>query len=270
MKKIFFLSIVLGLVTLNAFELEVDIGAGSHYSGANGDLVYTKEFWKDSSAKIEHENTPGFYTWMEFTSDQELWPKLRIEVSSLDTVGESYIHIDSTDTINTVINAIEGALPVNINDTYYDSRLILNTYEGFAYYEYFEESAFPTFGIGLGLKKFEFVYSATIIDGLEFTDNGGDTIPMFFFKSRYETDKESDGAQLSFEADGKLYVFGDSNIYDYLVKADFMMPYNKTTDIGIELGYKNTFYDIKGDDINTVGGNMTTSGVYFGVVGHFR
>jgi len=270
MKKIIILLSLLFCLSVNALELEVDIGSGYHYSGANGELVYTKEFWKDSTARIDHANSATFYTWAEFSSDQEYWPKLRVELTSLDTKGRSFIHIDSTDTINDLIDAIEGQLPVNINNTYYDSRLTLNTYEGYLYYEYFEKSNLPTLGFGLGLKKFDFAYSATIIEGLDFTDNGGDTVPLLFFKSRYELDKESDGTQLSFEANGKLFVFGDSNIYDYFLKLDFMMNYNKTTDIGIELGYKETFYDIKGGDIDTVGGTMQTSGLFLGVVGHFR
>ena len=270
MKKVIVLLSLFSFVFLQAIELEVDIGAGYHYSGANGDLVYTKEFWKDSTAIIEHENSATFYTWAEFSSDQRHWPKLRVELSSLETEGRSFIHIDSTDTINTLVDAIEGTLPININNTYYDSRLVLNTYEGYLYYEYFEKSDLPTLGFGLGLKKFDFAYTATIVDGLEFTDNGGDTVPLLFFKSRYELDKETDGTQLSFEADGKLFIFGVSNIYDYLLKLDFMMKYNETTDLGVEIGYKETFYDIKGGDIDTVGGNMQTSGLFFGVVGHFR
>lgn len=256
---------------MNAFELEVDVGVGSHYSGANGNLIYIKEFWKDSSAKIEHENEATFYTWAEFSSDQKYFPKLRVEYASLNTKGRSLIHINSTPEINALINAIEDKVPlITINNIYYDSSLVLNTYEGYLYYEYFQESEFPTIGLGIGLKKFDFSYSATIIEGLEFTDNGGDTAPLLFFKSRYELDKESDGAQLSFEVNGKVFVFGDSDIYDYYLKLDFIMPYNKTTDIGMELGYKETFYDIKGGDITTVGGTMTTSGIFFGFVGHFK
>lgn len=269
MKKVIFLLSIFSFLSLQAFELEVDMGAGYHYSGASGDLVYTKEFWKDSTARIEHDSRATFYTWAEFSSDQQYWPNLRVELSSLDTEGRSFIHIDSTDTINTIIDALETPF-ASINNTFYDSRLVLNTYEGYLYYEYFEKSELPTVGFGLGLKKFDFAYSATIVDGLEFTDNGGDTVPLLFFKSRYELDKETDGTQLSFEADGKLFVFGDSNIYDYLLKLDFMMQYNQTTDLGVEIGYKETFYDIKGGDIDTVGGNMQTSGLFFGVVGHFR
>ena len=270
MKKIIvLLSLFFGL-SLNALELEVDVGAGYHYSGANGELVYTKEFWKDSTARIEHANSATFYTWAEFSSDQDYWPKLRVELTSLDTKGRSFIHIDSTNTINSLINAIEGQLPVNINNTYYDSRLTLNTYEGYLYYEYFEKSDLPTLGFGLGLKKFDFAYSATIIEGLEFTDNGGDIIPLLFFKSRYLFDDKGNGSSLSFEVDGKWYVFGDSTVYEYLVKTDFMMKYNDDTNIGLEFGWKQSLIDIKGSDIDTVGGHMGTAGAYLGLVAHFK
>ena len=269
MKKIV-VFILLGLLGVYALELEIDMGGGSYYTGANGKLVYTKDFWKDSSAKIEHENSATFYVWTEFTTDKSMWPKLRVEFAQMETQGRSFVHISSTPEINSLISAIEGNLPVHINDTYYDSRLIENTYEAFLYYEYFQKSDYPSIGFGAGMKNFDFIYRATIIDGLEFTDNGGDTIPMLYFKSRYELGEDGDEEKLSLEADAKVYVFGESNIYDYVVKTDFLMKYNETTDLGVELGYKKTVFDIKGADVETVGGDMTTSGVFFGVVGHFR
>lgn len=262
--------VLFGFLSLNAFEMNINMGAGYYYTGANGNLIYTKDFWKSSSAKIKHASSATFYTWAEIETDQHLWPKLRVEFNNMQTQGESLIHISSTPEINALISGIESNLPVRINNTYYDSSLVENTIDAYLYYEFFQETEYPSVGFGVGVKNFDFTYRATIIDGLEFTDNGGDTIPMLYLKSRYTLDKEDDGEQFSLELNAKAYVFGESNIYDYTLKVDFLMPYNATTDLGLELGYKETVFDIKGSDIKTVGGDMTTSGVFFGVVGHFR
>jgi len=271
MKQLVWLYAFFGFLSLNALELEIDMGAGSYYTATKGKLIYQKEFWKNSSAAIDHKSTATFYTWAEFKSNHTNLPKLRVEFGHLSTEGKSFIHIDSTDAINTLISAIEGSSSlITINNKNYDSSLVENTYEAYLYYEFFEESDVPSIGFGAGVKNFDFAYRATLIEGLEFTDNGGETIPLIFLKSRYELDKEDDGMQLAFEVDGKYYIFGDSNIYDYQVKVDFMMVYNKDTDLGIEFGYKNTLIDIKGSDIDTVGGDMQTSGVFVGLVGHFR
>ena len=277
MKRIVLFLSCLSVFSLSAFELDIDMGGGAQYTGAEGNLVYAKDTWKGSSAKIDHESSVNFYTWVNLETDQAYWPKMRLEYSHIKTEGTSNMSVNSGNIlIDTAIDLLNDKLieiGIDLKDLTRNSRLDQSTYEAFLYYEYFEDTSFPTFGVGLGAKMFDFAYSATIIDGvdgLEFTDNGGETVPLLFFKSRYELDKEDDSAQLSFEATGKVYLFGDSTIYDYMVKTDFMMQYNETTDIGFELGYKASFYDIKGSDINTVGGDMSNSGIYVGLVGHFR
>lgn len=262
---------LLGSLALSALELEIDAGAGLHFAGANGNLIYQKETWKNSSAVIEHGATTNFYAWSEINSDIKYAPTLRLEISRNSTLGRSLVHIDAGDIINNIIDYIEQKVPlVTINDTYYDSRLVMNTYEAFAYYEYFKESGYPTLGVGAGVKVFEFDYSATIIDGLEFNDNGGDSVPMLFMKSRYEILDKDEELQVGIQGDGKLLVLADSNIYDYVIKMDMMMQYNATTDLGLEFGYRDTYFNIKGGDVAKVGGTMDNSGVFIGVVGHFR
>jgi len=274
MKKIILLLSCLSLLSLSAFELKIDAGSGIQYTGADGKLVYAKDIWEGSSAGINHASSTNFYMWTDISSDQAYWPKMRLEYSHIKTEGSSKINVQSGDAnIQALISAIDSqlsAIGLSLNSLSLDSHLTQSTYEGYLYYEYFEKSNYPTLGFGLGAKMFDFTYRATIVDGLEFTDNGQETVPLLFFKSRYELEKEEDDAQLSFEVGAKVYVFGDSTIYDYLAKTDFMMKYNETTDLGLELGYKVSVYDIKGSDIDSVGGNMNNSGVFVGLVGHFR
>lgn len=190
----------------------------------------------------------------------------------MSTSGSSLIHINSTPAVNTLIEAIEDNLGglVKINNTFYDSRLVQNNYEAYLYYEYFEKSDYPSLGLGIGVKKFDFSYNATLIYGLEFTDNGGDTIPLIYARSRYNIFTESDATALNFEVNAKVFIFGDSDIYDYFLKFEYMILYNSQTNIGLEFGYKETYIDIKGEEIDTVGGNMKTKGVFVGLVGYFR
>jgi len=271
MKKIVLLVSLLSFFSLHALELQIDVGGGLHFAGANGNLIYQKETWKGSSAVIDHGATTNFYAWTEINSDIKYAPTIRMEISRNSTLGQSLVHIDAGQTINSIIDYIEQQIPlVTINDTYYDSRLVMNTYEAFAYYEYFKESGYPTLGLGLGVKKFEFDYSATIIDGLEFNDNGGDTVPMIFLKSRYELLDKDEELQIAVQGNLKLLVLADSDIYDYVMKMDMMMQYNETTDLGLEFGYRETYFNIKGGDVANVGGTMDNAGVFVGFVGHFR
>ena len=271
MKKIVLLVSFLSFISLYAVELEIDVGGGLHFAGANGKLIYQKETWKGSTADIDHGTSTNFYAWTEINSDIKYAPTLRMEISRNSTIGSSFVHIDAGQVINNIISYIEQQIPlVKINNKDYDSRLVMNTYEAFAYYEYFKKSGYPTVGVGAGVKVFEFDYSATIIDGLEFNDNGGDSVPMVFLKSRYELMDKDEELQVGVQGDLKMLVFADSNIYDYVVKMDMMMKYNETTDLGLEFGYRDTYFNIKGADIAKVGGSMNNAGVFVGFVGHFR
>lgn len=261
---------LLGALSVSAFELEVDMAVGTHYSDASGTLIYRKDFWENSSGVINHDTETNFYSWLELRSDNSYLPTLRLDVTKVKTIGQSFVHIESNEYIDKAIEFIEDNTPIDISDKLYNSRLTQNTYEATLYYEFYKKRAFPSIGIGLGVKKFDFDYSATIIDGLEFNDNGDGVVPLLYLKSRYEiVSGAEDSEVISLEFAGKGY-FGDSTIYDYYGKVEFLMPYNKTSDLGFELGYKLSYYDIQGEDIVNVGGDMQNQGIYFGFVGHFR
>ena len=264
------LFLILLQTCLWSIELSVDVGGGMQHSPAKGKLIYKKEFWKDSFGAIDHAAKANFYGWIDISSNNAYLPKMRFEIFQAQTEGKSFIHISANDTLNGLIEAIESKLPVTLNDTEYLSRLQMSTYETILYYEYFEGTSWPTLGLGLDLKTFDFNYAVTIIDGLDFNDHGGDTVPMLFFKSSYERSDPKKMQKLALEASAKIYVFGDSDIYDYSLKAEMTVRYNENTFLGIEAGYKVSYFNIKGDDIAKVGGTMDTSGAFVGFVGHFK
>ena len=263
-----FISTVASL--LLGFELEIETSIGSLYSPAKGKVVYQKESWKDSYGAIDQQYNPNFYGWIECKSDNTLLPKFAFSFIDSRTEGESLIHIVSaSDLLNDIITTLDQKLPITINDTDYASRLSMQTYDFLLYYEFFEKSVWPSIGIGLDLKKFDFDYAVTIIDGLEFNDHGDGLVPMLYLKTRWDI-KSNKKNRLSLQLDGKQYVTGPSKIYDYSAKLDMMIRYNDDTMLGVEMGYRASYFNIRGSDIDKVGGEMDTSGVFVGFRGSFK
>lgn len=254
---------------LFCLDLEIKTSLGTQYAPAEGKVVYAKEFWKNSSGDIDHESSPNLYGWIECETDITLLPKFAFSFSNAHTQGNSFIHISANDLVNGIIDALEQNLPVTINDTEYTSRLLMQTYDFLLYYEFFEHSGWPTLGIGIDVKKFNFDYAVTIIDGLNFNDHGDGTVPMLYLKTHWDI-RNNQKHKLSLELDGKQYVTGPSTIYDYRAKIEVMMHYNDTTMLGIELGYRANYFNIKGSDIVNLDGDMDTSGVYIGFRGDFK
>lgn len=166
MKKIIAILFLFFVITsVNAIEVEIDMGVGTQFSGAKGTLVYTKDFWKDSTAVIEHDSNLNFYSWMELRTNKKYWPKMRIEISRLVTEGISDIDININSSITQgLVNQIKTKFPtLDITNFYTSSKLEQNSYELYLYYEYFENREFPTIGIGGGAKYFDFAYNALVI-----------------------------------------------------------------------------------------------------------
>lgn len=254
---------------LFGLDLEIKTSLGSQYAPAQGKVVYKKEFWKDSFGDIDHEYKPNLYGSIEAKTDNPLLPKFAFSFIDSTTKGDSFIHISANDIINDIIDKIEEKLPVNINDTEYSSRLTMQTYDFLLYYEFFEDTRWPSFGVGVDVKKFDFDYAVTIIDGLNFNDHGNGVVPMLYLKTHWDI-RKNEKRTLSIELDGKQYLTGPSTIYDYRAKIDVMMRYNDTTMLGIEMGYRANYFNIKGSDIVKVGGDIDTSGVFIGFRGDFN
>ena len=266
-----FLLFLLSFVSLKAVDIDIKMGLGSQYAKSEGELIFAKDFWANSSGEISHENAPGIYTWIEVKPSESYLPQVYIEFSQLKTDGSSFINIETqSDELNGIIDFLEEKTGQKINEIPFNSRLIQTDVEGYLYYEFFQDSGFPTLALGAGIKNFDFDYKIAIMEGVELNAEGGDTIPLLFFKTDYMISEKSNGSSVSCELAGRLYVFGDSNVYDYMGKIDFMTPYNEDTSIGMELGYKKSYIHIKGDDIDTLAGVMSTVGVYIALVAYFR
>ena len=271
MKKVLALLTLCSILQLNALELNIDIGTGMSYAKSSGKPIFTKDLWSNSSSDFNHNSAPGIYTWINIESNEKYWPKAYFEFRQLKTEGHSYINLetDST-TINSAKNFVENIIGKKISDIELDSRLTQTSMEGYLYYEYFEESDFITLQAGLGMKKFDVDYVVTLMEGVQLNSNGGDTIPLVMLNSTYLLHKKDNGSSVVCELGGKMYIFGDSDVYDYLGKVTFMTRYSDDTNIGLEIGYKKIYIDIKGSDIDTIAGYMSSSGVYIGLTAHFK
>ena len=123
-------------------------------------------------------------------------------------------------------------------------------------------------GLGLSYQYFDYIYIMDIdlVPGLQFGDRDSSSAPLLFFTSRYE----STSLQMGFEADAKVYVFGDSQMYDWKIKMDLMFDITETTEAGLEFGFRDQYYKLLGDDVEKVKGDMHYQGVYIGAVVHFN
>jgi len=266
MRIFILLFLVTSVHSLLALDLKVDMGTGLFYSGAKGRIDYVEKSFNGSYAVTDIPSAANFYIWGDFESNNPYLPKMRLEYLKISAEGGSKAHLESSvDAINDLIKQLE---PFGLNDKVWNSLLQHNIYDIDLYYEFFEKSAWPSLGLGLGYKYFDYIYIMDIdlVPGLQFGDRDSSGVPMLFFTSRYDVPS----IQMGFEADAKVYVFGDSDIYDWKLKMDLMFEIDQDTALGAEFGYRQQYFNLTGSDVEKVTGNMTYEGIFVGVVIKFK
>ncbi len=239
------------------------MGTGLFYTGAQGHIEYTDEGFAGSYSDIDMRTSGQFYIWGDFKSNIEYLPKLRLQYLKINTQGDSKLHLE-TDTSDF---PPEFQLAIALfNDKEWPSGLSHNIYDLYLYYEFFEHKTYPSIGIGGGLKSFDYTYNAELILPLHIGDRGGKSIPMLFLTTRYEVP----AAQLGFEIENEVYIFGDSRLYDVRAKMDLLFQVDHNTKLGLEMGYRESYYDLRGSDVETFKANMSYRGIYVGVMGTFN
>jgi len=269
MKKLLALPLLFSLTTLSAIDLKVDMGTGLFYSGAKGRIDYVEESFENSYAKTDLQTSGQFYIWADIKSNNPYLPKLRLEYLKISADGDSLAHLESGDpAIQELIDTYLNIPGLPLNDQVWNSHLQHNIYDASLYYEYFEKSPWPSIGIGLGYRYFDYIYimDVDLVPGLQMGDRDSSSAPMLFFTSRYDIPS----VNLGFQGDGKIYVFGDSEIYDYQAKLDLMFEINEDSKAGLEFGYRYQYYNLLGEDVEKVKGNMKYQGIFFGAVINFK
>ena len=252
--------------SLFALDVKVDMGTGLFYSGAKGRIDYLEKSFQGSNAVTDISSATNFYIWGDFETSNPYLPKLRLEYLKISAEGGSQAHLESSvDAIKELIKKLE---PLGLNDKNWNSQLQHNIYDIDLYYEFFEKSDWPSIGLGLGYKYFDYIYIMDIdlVPGLQFGDRDSSGAPMLFFSSRYDVPS----IQMGFEADAKVYLFGDSDMYDWKVKIDLMFELDQNTALGAEFGYRQQYFNLTGSDVEKVTGNMTYEGIFVGAVLKFK
>jgi len=261
--RLLFLSL-LPFSTLFAIELDIKLNGGLFYSGAQGIINYEQDEFQGSYSNIDLSSTQQLYLSCDIRSTYKYLPILRLQYLKIHNKGDSKLHLESnSQNINDIIDQIEAIVPLN-NRTWH-SELTQNVYDIYLYYEFYKEVSPLYFGVGGGLKSFDYAYNVELEFSLQIGDRGGKSVPMLFLMTRYDTD-----VQLGFEAQGEFYVFGDSQLYDVNVKMDLLFDVDATTKAGLEIGYKESYYNLRGDDVDIYKADMNYKGLFVGLVAYFH
>ena len=260
----YFLLIFLSLTsTLHAIDLDIKMGTGLYYTGADGRIEYTEEAFAGSYSEVDLVTSGQFYIWGDFKSTLSYLPILRLQYLKIIAEGASQLHLE----MDTSSYAPEVQQFITLfNDQYWESALSHNIYDIYLYYEFFEKTPYPSLGIGGGLKSFDYAYNVALVLPLHIGDRDSESVPMLFLHSRYELPS----LQLGFEAESEIYIFGDSRLYDVRAKMDLLFVIDDSTTMGLEMGYRESYYDLRGSDVESFKANMSYSGLYVGVMAAFK
>jgi len=257
--KLLIFTFLLTSQILNAIDLDIEVGTGLFYTGAKGYIEYTDVGFTGSYSEIDLQNSGQFYFWSDIKTQIDYLPTFRFQYLKIQTEGDSKLHLEGSD------------IPVDyqdfidiFNDQNWESGLSQNIYDLYLYYEFFEEKKYPSIGVGGGLKIFDYGYNVELLLPLQIGDRGGKTVPMLFLTSRYEIPS----VQLGFEVESEIYIFGPSTLYDTRAKMDLLFELDKTTKAGFEIGYRDSYYDLRGDD--SYKANMRYQGIYVGIMTSFK
>ena len=270
MRIFLLLFLVTSVHSLLAVDFKVDMGAGLYYTGAEGKVEYVQEGFKGSYADADLTSSAQLYLWGVIDLKKRFVPKIRLEYLRIKAEGDSKAHLESGEpAIQKIIDDyINNNGAIDLNDQNWNSFLQHDIYDAILYYDFFENQAFPSIGLGAGYRYFEYVYIMDIhyVPGLQFGDRDNAGSPFVYLNSRYDMSS----INMSIEGDVKYYPFGDSKMYDWKVKMDLMFPIDDETSAGLEFGYREQYFSLEGKDVENVTGNMHNQGIFVGVVIKFK
>ena len=256
---------ILVLFTYSLLAIEIKMGGGVFNPSTKGLIFYQNNFFEGSQAEVDNSEQYHGYFWTDIVLPLPFKPHLLSEYHHMTSTGISSFTINvNNQYVDIVIDSIikifstTEALPL-------PSTLRTDMYDLFIYYDVWEESIFPVISMGAGIKHFTYNYFVKVLTDLNVKDNGGATIPMLYTQLH----KESERYFTSFDVGMKYYVFGDSDIYDLDAKITIKIPISDDIKAGIELGYKDSSFNIKGGDIDHVAGNMRYKGFFGGITTSF-
>ena len=244
------------------FSVEIKMGGGIFDPATKGTILYQNNLLEGSNANLDNSDQYHGYVWTDIKLSLPYEPHILIEYGHIRSAGVADVNIViANDFITTVLKG------TRLNNLKLYSILNQDNYDLFVYFDVFKDDPLPLLAFGIGLKSFTYNFLVrNVFTDFDITDNGGATVPMLYTNMS----KEFEEYFLGFDVGMKYYVFGDSDIYDLHAKIHFDLDITDRVDVGVELGYRDTNFKIKGNDINHVAGNMRYQGVFAGVTASFR
>ena len=252
------LSLIFFSTTL--FSVEFTGSTGTYYAKSDGVTLYKKELFKDSTSSINNKAQYQFYMWMELDIQKQYFPKVRFDYTRIRSTGTSVIQLG---TKNKLLLGLADA--ANLQNRELSSLLVYNILDLFIYYSYFDEKSYGELSLGVGIKTLNYDYDIDLFEGVQFNDQGATSVPMLYFDFR-----KMFFNSVALDLETKYYPFGESEAYDLRIKTDVYFKFNKKVDLGLEVGYRDSFINVKGKDILDVGGDMHYQGVFLGVIAKFK
>ena len=263
------------LLSSSLFCFELKSGIGAFNPKVSGLIKYQNNLLEGSTASVDNKEQYHSYLWTDMTIDTFYTPHIFIAYNRVQTSGKSFFNIQ---TVNKGVNNFINDILASLKD--YEARgvplystLKNNIFDIFVYTDIFEDETLPTISFGAGLKHFNYTFIVPFSDKDEngkpqrytIIDDGSASIPMLYTSLKQQLEEYPIG----FEAAMKYYVFGDSDIYDLTIKMEVLFDVSKHIKMGAEIGYKDSNFNIKGNDIDNVGGNMRYQGIMGGVTASF-
>ena len=252
---------ILILFTYSLLAIDIKMGGGVFNPSTKGLIFYQNNFFEGSQAEVDNTAQYHGYFWSDVSLPLPFNPHILTEYYHMTSTGNSLFTINANNKyvdilIDSVLDVFSEKDTLNLPST-----LRTDMYDLFIYYDVWEEGIFPIISMGAGIKHFNYNYFVKVLADLNVKDNGGATIPMLYTKMH----KDIERYFTSFDLGMKYYVFGDSDIYDLIAKMTIKIPISNTLKAGIELGYKDSSFNIKGADIDHVAGDMRYKGFFGGM-----
>ncbi len=232
--------------------VRVEMGAGAWQNELSGTITSgTPAVTEDFSALNYDEETKG-YAWVYIKHPVPILPNLRLEYAAVDFAGTSTQSFDYQGTTYSA-NA--------------KTDLTLNQFDIIMYYNLLDNTAWMTLDLGLDVKVVEAEFNAAQNTGLNAVQEKETLpLPMLYTRARVEIP----GTDIGLEGNVKYTAYKESEVMDYVIKADYTLVDILPVDVGLEVGYRFQQFDIDGTDFDIdTSLDVEIDGVFAGAVIRF-
>ena len=254
MKKLLSIAALAALLGTSAQAdfLRVEAGAGAFMGDPSGTMSYKDAATVDAVDSLGYDSTSMPYVWLNVKHPVPVLPNVRIEYTDVNVDGLSkgtFSWEGGTD------NVPEGA----------KTTLDLTQYDAILYYNLLDNTFWATLDIGLDIKLIQSSFTVDPTGSYAGYDESKDiALPMAYVRTRVQIP----ATDIGLEADIKYVGYGDSQVYDARIKADYTLDFVPVVQPALEVGYRTQKYDID-ESSQDVKVDIEFSGVYVGAMLRF-